>query len=642
MTTAPIDPALDIVGYLKQHEHKELLRFITCGSVDDGKSTLIGRLLYDSKMIFEDQLAAVRKDSARYGTTGDDFDPALLTDGLRAEREQGITIDVAYRYFTTPKRKFIIADTPGHEQYTRNMATGASTADCAVILIDARHGVMTQTRRHSFITSLLGIRHAVVAINKMDLVDWDEAVFSRIRDDYLRFASKLPERDMAFIPMSALKGANVVDRGAQMPWHDGPTLIEHLESIPVAADRNLRDLRLPVQWVNRPNLDFRGFCGSLAAGVIRPGDEVMALPSRKRSRIARIVTFEGDLDRAEAPQAITVTLEDEIDVSRGDVLVRPDTQIQVGTRIEATLVWMHEDPLVAGREYLVKHTTRKTTGVFAAIRSQIDVNTLESSPAVALGLNEIGRVQLVTSEPLCYDPYARNRSTGAFIVIDRLTNGTVGAGMIAEAGSGGGEHWDTAPGSATLAATQSLVDAADRRARLRQSPATVLITGLSGSGKSEIAHALERRLFDRGHASVVLDGQRMRKGLNRDLGFSAAERSENLRRSMEVARLLNDAGLIAIGSFVAPEEATRDRARDLVGRDRFILVHLDVPLEHCRTRLPGLYGGGGAKSVAVPGVDFPYEAPSDADLMLPSHELSAEACVDRIESLLIARGVLDA
>jgi bifunctional enzyme CysN/CysC len=640
MATTPIDPAVDIVGYLKQHEHKELLRFITCGSVDDGKSTLIGRLLYDSKMIFEDQLAAVKKDSARFGTTGDDFDPALLTDGLRAEREQGITIDVAYRYFTTPIRKFIIADTPGHEQYTRNMATGASTADVAVLLIDARHGIMTQTRRHSFITSLLGIRHAVVAINKMDLVDWDEAVFSRIRDDYLKFASRLPERDTTFIPMSALKGANVVNRGERMDWYDGPTLIEHLEKVPVAADRNLRDLRLPVQWVNRPNLDFRGFSGSLAAGVVRPGDEVMVLPSRKRSKVSRIVTFDGDLDRAQAPQAITLTLEDEIDVSRGDMFVRPDSQIQVGTRIEATLVWMHQDPLVAGREYLIKHTSRKTPGVFAAIRNQIDVNTLESSPAVALGLNEIGKVQLVVNEPLCFDPYARNRTTGAFIVIDRVTNITVAAGMIDGPSTGGGEHWDTSPGSATLAAQKSLVDAAVRRERLRQSPATILVTGLSGSGKSDVAHALEKRLFERGNASVVLDGQSMRKGLNRDLGFSAAERSENLRRSMEVARLLNDAGLIAIGSFVAPEEATRDRARELVGGDRFLVVHLDAPIEHCRAQLPDLYGGD-AKSVAVPGVDFPYEAPTDADLVLPSHELGTEACVDRIEAMLVERGVID-
>ena len=640
MATTPIDPAVDIVGYLKQHEHKELLRFITCGSVDDGKSTLIGRLLYDSKMIFEDQLAAVKKDSARFGTTGDDFDPALLTDGLRAEREQGITIDVAYRYFTTPIRKFIIADTPGHEQYTRNMATGASTADVAVLLIDARHGIMTQTRRHSFITSLLGIRHAVVAINKMDLVDWDEAVFSRIRDDYLKFASRLPERDTTFIPMSALKGANVVNRGERMDWYDGPTLIEHLEKVPVAADRNLRDLRLPVQWVNRPNLDFRGFSGSLAAGVVRPGDEVMVLPSRKRSKVSRIVTFDGDLDRAQAPQAITLTLEDEIDVSRGDMFVRPDSQIQVGTRIEATLVWMHQDPLVAGREYLIKHTSRKTPGVFAAIRNQIDVNTLESSPAVALGLNEIGKVQLVVNEPLCFDPYARNRTTGAFIVIDRVTNITVAAGMIDGPSTGGGEHWDTSPGSATLAAQKSLVDAAARRERLRQSPATILVTGLSGSGKSDVAHALEKRLFERGNASVVLDGQSMRKGLNRDLGFSAAERSENLRRSMEVARLLNDAGLIAIGSFVAPEEATRDRARELVGGDRFLVVHLDAPIEHCRAQLPDLYGGD-AKSVAVPGVDFPYEAPTDADLVLPSHELGTEACVDRIEAMLVERGVID-
>jgi len=638
MSAPAIDPADDIVAYLKQHEHKQLLRFITCGSVDDGKSTLIGRMLYDSKMIFEDQLAAVKRDSARFGTTGDDFDPALLTDGLRAEREQGITIDVAYRYFTTPKRKFIIADTPGHEQYTRNMATGASTADVAVILIDARHGMMVQTRRHSFITSLLGIRHAVIAINKMDLVDWDEAVFDRIRDDYLQFAAKLPEREMTFIPMSALKGENVVNRGGSLPWYSGPTLIEHLESVPVASDLNLRDLRLPVQWVNRPNLDFRGFCGSLASGVIRPGDEIMALPSRRRSRVERIVTFDGDLDRAHAPQAVTITLADEIDVSRGDMLVHPDSLPEVGARIEATLVWMHEEPMVAGREYLIKHTSRKTPGVFAAIRSQIDVNTLESSPAVALRLNEIGTVQLVVNEPLCFDPYSRNRTTGAFIVIDRISNATVGAGMIIGSSSGGGEHWDTSPGSATLVEERSRVEPRERIESLGHAPATILLTGLSGSGKTEAAFALERALFDAGHAAIVLDSQRMRRGLSRDLGFSAAERSENLRRAMEVARLVNDAGVIAIGAFVAPEASTRARAEELIGSERFVLVHLDAPLEHCRARLPELYRSRGA--VSLPGVDFPYEVPRDADLVIESARQTPEQIAARIVGLLRERGIL--
>ncbi len=628
----------DIEAYLAEHERKELVRFLTCGSVDDGKSTLIGRLLHDTNVVDEDSLESVRKDSKTQGTQGGEVDLALLVDGLKSEREQGITIDVAYRYFSTQRRKFIIADTPGHEQYTRNMATGASTADVAVILIDARHGVMVQTRRHSFITSLLGIRHAVIAINKMDLVDWDEAVFDRIRDDYLQFASRLPEREMTFIPMSALKGENVVERGRSMPWYSGATLIEHLEAVPVAGDRNLRDLRMPVQWVNRPNLDFRGFCGSLASGVVRPGDEIMALPSRRRSKVERIVTFEGDLERAQSPQAVTITLEDEIDISRGDMLVHPDSLPEVGTRIEATVVWMHQEPLAPGREYLIKHTSRKTPGSFSAIRHRIDVNTLDAQPATTLALNEIGRVQLVVNEPLCFDPYVRNRTTGAFIVIDRLTNITVGAGMIAEASAGSGEHWDTSPGSATLEEERSGVDAAARRDRLAQSPATILLTGLSGSGKTRVAYALEQMLFEQGHFAVVLDGQNMRKGLNRDLGFSAAERSENLRRSMEVARLLNEAGLVAIGSFVAPEAGTRQRARELVGSDRFILVHLAAPIEHCREALPGLYGD--AKSVAVPGVDFPYEAPTDADLVLRSDELDAAACAAKVVELLQSRGLL--
>ena len=628
----------DIEAYLAEHERKELVRFLTCGSVDDGKSTLIGRLLHDTHVVDEDSLESVRKDSKTQGTQGGEVDLALLVDGLKSEREQGITIDVAYRYFSTQRRKFIIADTPGHEQYTRNMATGASTADVAVILIDARHGVMVQTRRHSFITSLLGIRHAVIAINKMDLVGWDEAVFARIRDDYLQFASRLPEREMTFIPMSALRGENVVERGRSMPWYSGPTLIEHLEAVPVAGDRNLRDLRLPVQWVNRPNLDFRGFCGSLASGVIRPGDEVVALPSRRRSRVARIVTFDGDLERAQAPQAVTVTLEDEIDVSRGDMLAHPDSLPEVGTRLEATLVWMHPDPMVPGREYLIKHTSRKTPGAFAAIRHRIDVNTLEPQPATTLALNEIGRIQLVTNEPLCFDPYRRNRSTGAFIVIDRLTNITVGAGMIEEATATGGEHWDTSPGSATLVEERSRVEPRERIESLGHAPATILLTGLSGSGKTEAAFALERALFDAGHAAIVLDSQRMRRGLSRDLGFSAAERSENLRRAMEVARLVNDAGMIAIGAFVAPESSTRARARELVGKDRFVMVHLDAPLDHCRARLPELYRARG--SVSLPGVDFPYEVPGDADLVIESASRSPEEIAVSIVALLRERGIL--
>jgi len=410
--------------------------------------------------------------------------------------------------------------------------------------------------------------------------------------------------------------------------------------VPVSADRNLRDLRLPVQWVNRPNLDFRGFCGSLASGVIRPGDEVIALPSRRRSRVARIVTFDGDLERAQAPQAVTITLEDEIDLSRGDMLVHPDALPEIGTRLEATLVWMHQDPMVPGREYLIKHTARKTIGAFAAVRHRIDVNTLDAEPATTLQLNEIGRVQLVTNEPLCFDPYARNRTTGAFIVIDRLTNITVGAGMIAEAGAVGGEHWDTSPGSATLHESGSLVSPEARRERLGHAPATILLAGLSGSGKSGVSRALERRLFEDGRTAVVLDSQRMRLGLNRDLGFTAAERSENLRRSMEVAKLLNDSGLITIAAFVAPEASTRSRARELIGAERFLLVHLDAPLDHCRAQLPELYGRSGTGSVPLPGVDFPYETPTDADLSIASDRTSPEEAADRIVEAMQQRGWL--
>src|SRR5215468_7172049 len=427
----------DIHTYLDRHQRKELLRFLTCGSVDDGKSTLIGRLLHDTKGIYEDQLAAVKKDSVKHGTTGEgQIDLALLTDGLRAEREQGITIDVAYRYFSTDKRKFIIADTPGHEQYTRNMATGASTCQLAIILIDARHGVMTQTRRHSFIVSLLGIRHVVVAINKMDLVGYSQDVFERIKDDYTGFVAKLDLRDITFIPMSALKGDNVVSRSEAMPWYSGPPLLDHLETVHIASDRNLTDLRFPVQYVIRPNLDFRGFAGTVASGILRKGDEVMALPSGKRSRVKSIVTYDGELEEAFAPQAVTVTLADEVDVSRGDMLVLPQNQPHVSSEIEAMVVWMAEQPFVPGRPYTLKQTTRQVAAELASFRYGVDVNTLEHRPITRLGLNEVGHVQLSLTQALACDPYRTNAATGAFILIDRLSNNTVGAGMILEAGSG--------------------------------------------------------------------------------------------------------------------------------------------------------------------------------------------------------------
>ena len=628
----------DIEAYLAQHERKELLRFLTCGNVDDGKSTLIGRLLHDTKTIYEDQLAAVEADSKVHGTQGGAIDLALLVDGLKSEREQGITIDVAYRYFSTARRKYIIADTPGHEQYTRNMATGASTADLAVILVDARKGVTTQTRRHAFITSLLGIRQVVVAVNKMDLVAYAEERFEAIRQEYLAFAAELPDRTHWFLPLSALGGDNVVTRSERMPWYGGAPLLELLDTVPVDADRNLVDFRFPVQYVSRPSPDFRGFAGTIASGSVKVGDEVVSLPSGRTSRVARIVTFDGDLPEATAPMAVTLTLEDEIDASRGDVLCPPGDRPFVASRLEAMLVWMDARPMVPGREYLLKHNTHETPGVFSRIVHRVDVNTLARADAPSLGLNEIGRVELRTSRPLLFDAYERNRGTGAFIVVDRITSGTVGAGMIVASGSGRWE--DRAP--ARLVATPSAVTAEEREARFGQRPTTTLLTGLAGAGKTEIAREVERRLFDRGRAVVVIDGQGMRLGMNRDLGFSAADRSENLRRSMEVARVLNDAGLLCVASLVAPLAEGRRRSRELIGADRFLLVHVSTPIEVCRLAdRSGLYRDAAAGKITdVPGVSFPYEIPDDADLTLSAHELSTAECADRIVLELERRGRL--
>ncbi|HZL88797.1 MAG TPA: sulfate adenylyltransferase subunit CysN, partial [Pirellulaceae bacterium] len=517
--------ATDINEYLAQHERKELLRFITCGSVDDGKSTLIGRLLFESKMIYEDQLAAIQKDTVRYGTTGTELDLALLTDGLEDERQQGITIDVAYRYFSTDKRKFIIADTPGHEQYTRNMATGASTADLAIILIDARHGVLVQTKRHSFIVSLLGIKHIVVAVNKMDLVGYSEERFNQIKQDYMDFAARLDLPDVHFMPMSALKGDNVVKNSENMPWYLGQPLMNLLETVYIGSDRNLEDFRFPVQIVNRPHLNFRGFCGTIASGIIRRGDQVMVLPSRKTSRVKQIVTYDGELAEAFSPQSVTLTLEDEIDCSRGDMIVRPGNTPRVDQKFEATVVWMNEEPLVPGKSYWFKQTSKLVPGHVSTLRYQIDVNTLHRQDAPALKLNEIGRVSVTLGAPICYDAYKRNRSTGAFIIVDRVTNATVGAGMILDRAPGEGrrDHWDDEPAAEHLHTEKSNVSSDERTARFGQRPATILLTGLTGAGKSTIAYALERRLFDSGRAVVVLDGQNMRRGISKDLGFTADE-----------------------------------------------------------------------------------------------------------------------
>ncbi|OLU19536.1 MULTISPECIES: sulfate adenylyltransferase subunit CysN [unclassified Pseudomonas] len=619
----------DIHAYLAQHERKELLRFLTCGNVDDGKSTLIGRLLHDSKMIYEDHLEAITRDSKKSGTTGEEVDLALLVDGLQAEREQGITIDVAYRYFSTAKRKFIIADTPGHEQYTRNMATGASTCDLAIILIDARYGVQTQTKRHSFIASLLGIKHIVVAINKMDLKDFDQGVFEQIKADYLAFAEKINLRPstLEFVPMSALKGDNVVNKSERSPWYTGQSLMEILESVEVAGDRNFDDLRFPVQYVNRPNLNFRGFAGTLASGIVRKGDEVIALPSGKGSRVKSIVTFEGELEQAGPGQAITLTLEDEIDVSRGDMLVHADNRPQVVDTFDAMLVWMAEEPMLPGKKYDIKRATSYVPGSIASITHRVDVNTLEQGAASSLQLNEIGKVKVALDAPIALDGYEHNRTTGAFIVIDRLTNGTVGAGMIIADASSGAHHADSGH-----------VSTEERAARLGQQPATVLFSGLSGAGKSTLAYALERKLFDMGRAVYVLDGQNLRHDLNKGLPQDRAGRAENWRRAAHVARQFNEAGLIALAAFVAPDAEGREQAKVLIGAERLITVYVQASPQACAERDPqGLYAAAGDN---IPGESFPYDVPLDADLVIDTQSVSVEDGVKQVLAVLRARGAI--
>jgi bifunctional enzyme CysN/CysC len=636
--------ASDIDAYLSQHEQKELLRFLTCGSVDDGKSTLIGRLFYDAKLIYEDTLKTLERESLTQGTTGGSFDPALFTDGLKAEREQGITIDVAYRYFSTAKRKFIIADTPGHEQYTRNMATGASTCDLAIILIDARHGVVTQTKRHSFIVSLLGIKHVMVAVNKMDLVDYSQDVYDQICTDYKDFAQRLNIPDLHFIPISALLGDNIVDASDHMPWYQGVTLMNFLDSVYIGSDRNFEDFRFPVQYVNRPHPDFRGFCGTIASGIVRKGDEIIVLPSRTRSRIKSIVTFDGERDEAFTPESVTLTLEDEVDASRGDMIVRPGNMPKQEQKFDAMIVWMDEEPLVPGKTYIFKQTTKTVTGTISTLRYQVDVNSLHRQDTPTLGLNEIGRCAVSLNEPICFDRYKRNRITGSFIMVDRIRNVTLGAGMILDRVTGDQltAHWDDEPQSKTLSTEISNVSADERTARFGQRPVTILITGLTGSGKTTTAYALERRLFDMGRASTVLDGQNMRRGISKDLGFSSEERSENLRRSAEVAKLINEAGMICVAAFLAPSDDVRKKAGEVVGRERFLVVYLSAPVDVCRERdSEGHYQLADAgKIVSSPGVSAVYEAPTDADLILPTHELPVDQCVDRIIALLEDREII--
>lgn len=640
--------ATDIEAYLDQHEHKELLRFLTCGSVDDGKSTLIGRLLHDSQLIYEDQLAAVVRDSERMGSAGGELDLALLVDGLRAEREQGITIDVAYRYFSTAQRKFIIADTPGHEQYTRNMVTGASNCDLAIILIDANNGITTQTKRHTFIVSLLGIKHIIVAINKMDLVDNSEGVFNDIKAEYSTFAGPLDVQDLRYIPLSALKGDNVVEPSTTMPWYGGPTLMTLLETIEVAADRNMTDVRFPVQYVQRPGPEFRGYSGTLASGILRPGDELTVLPSDKRARVRSIVTYDGDVEEAWAGMAVTLTLEDELDVSRGDMLVNGPAPPRWANALDAVVVWMAEEPMLPGKTYLLKHATRTVPASISTLAYRVDVNTLDRKPAPTLELNEIGRCTLSLTQTLATDPYKRNRVTGAFVLVDRFTNGTVGAGMIIDPtrreDSFAWDLWDGAEPTAPLIDGVGHVTQRERSARFGQRGGTILLTGLTGAGKTTIAYALERRLFDLGRACAVLDGQSLRQGLSTDLGFSPEDRSENLRRAAEIGRVLNDSGLLCIAALVAPSKEARKRACDLIGESRFIEVHVSAPLEVCKARdTEGMYDRAERGVYAnFPGVTAPYEPPADPQLTLPTDTLTVEECVDRLLAVLEFKGWLSA
>ncbi|MFC3182027.1 sulfate adenylyltransferase subunit CysN [Cypionkella sinensis] len=634
----PVDPiyvtdqliADDIDAYLLKHQHKTMLRFITCGSVDDGKSTLIGRLLYDSKMIFEDQLASLEHDSKTSGTQGQDIDFALLVDGLAAEREQGITIDVAYRFFATDKRKFIVADTPGHEQYTRNMVTGASTADLAVILIDARQGVLTQTRRHSYLVKLLGIKNVVLAVNKMDLVGYSQERFYEIVKDYSHFAKQIGMEAFLPIPISGLKGENMITRSTQMPWYTGQTLMEHLETAPVNDARMLDvPFRMAVQWVNRPNLDFRGFAGQIGAGVVRPGDAIRVLPSGKTTTVKSIVTMDGDLDQAIAGQSVTITFNDEVDCSRGDVIVKADEPCEVADQFEATLVWMDEAAMLPGRPYLLKIGTQTVTATVTEPKYEVNINTLEHLASRTLALNAIGVCNLSIDRAIPFEAYATNPDLGGFILIDRMTNATVAAGMIHFAlRRSQNIHWQAVDIDRNAHATQKM-----------QKPAVVWFTGLSGSGKSTIANLVEKKLHALGKHTFLLDGDNVRHGLNRDLGFTDADRVENIRRVGEVAKLMTDAGLIVLTAFISPFRSERRMVRDLMAAGEFLEVYVDTPLAVAESRdVKGLYKkarSGQLKNFT--GIDSPYEAPDAAEIVVNTTDLSAEQAADRIVEAILAR-----
>ena len=622
----------DIEGYLKAHETKGLLRFTTCGSVDDGKSTLIGRLLYDSKMIFEDQLAALESDSKKVGTQGGEIDFALLVDGLAAEREQGITIDVAYRFFSTDKRKFIVADTPGHEQYTRNMITGASSAELAVILIDARKGILVQTRRHSYLTSLIGIRDVVLAVNKMDLVDYSQEVFDKIVADYRAFAKQIGFENVLAVPISGLKGDNITDASTKMPWYKGPTLMSHLETVEITDRWRDAPFRMWVQWVNRPDLDFRGFSGQIASGAVRPGDRVRALPSGKESRVAKIVTQDGDLPEAIAGQSITLTLEDEIDISRGDVISGTSALPGIADQFNATIIWMNDEHLLPGRPYWLKIGTQLVTATVTDLKCKINVNTLEHLAAKTLELNEIGEANVSLDRAIAFDPYDENQETGGFILIDRITNTTVAAGLIRFAlRRSQNIHW------------QAVDVNKQSRAQIKGQKACVLwFTGLSGSGKSTIANMVEKQLFAVGRHTYLLDGDNVRHGLNRDLGFADTDRVENIRRVGEVSKLMVDAGLITMVSFISPFQAERRLARSLLDEGEFVEIFVDTPLAEAEKRDPkGLYKKARAGEIEnFTGITSPYEAPENPEIRIDTTKMSPAEASAYILNWLEEKGML--
>ena len=613
----------DIESYLAAHEQKELLRFITCGSVDDGKSTLIGRMLYESHMLFDDHLAALEADSKKVGTQEGEIDFALLVDGLAAEREQGITIDVAYRFFSTDKRKYIVADTPGHEEYTRNMATGASTADVAIILVDASQGVLTQTRRHSFIVSMVGVKRIILAVNKLDLVDYSEEVFNQIKSDYTKFANDaLTLEEITAIPISALKGDNIVESSENTPWYDGQSIMEYLETVEVAASSQSRPFRMPVQWVNRPNREFRGFAGLIGSGCISTGDKIRVLPSGTESTVARIVTYDGDLELAGAGRSVTLTLTDEIDISRGDIITSADSPCSSADQFQARILWMNDSAMMPGRQYLFKSNSQTSPMTLGRLKHRIDVNTLEELPAKVLDMNEIGVCNISLSSRIAFDPYDDDPVMGGFVIVDRMTNNTVGMGLIDFAlRRADNIHWQSMD-----------VTKQSRAEQKSQRPRLIWFTGLSGSGKSSIANILEKKLQAMGRHTITLDGDNIRHGLNRDLGFTKADRVENIRRVGETSKLMVEAGLICISSFISPFASEREMVRAMLDEGEFVEVFVDTPLEVCEQRdVKGLYAKARAGELPnFTGISSPYEAPQDPEIRIDTTALSAEEEAHRV------------